>query len=59
MPGLEVGMLTSRLTELLSELNDRIELVENKALETSSVESTPESESKKSSSRDTELDFEC
>jgi DNA-directed RNA polymerase subunit RPC12/RpoP len=38
----EMGMLTSKLAELLSELNDRIELVERRAAEASSVESTPE-----------------
>lgn len=44
----EIGMLTSKLTELLSELNDKIELVERRDADASSFESMPESETKKS-----------
>jgi hypothetical protein len=46
----EVGMLTTKLTELLSELNNRIDTLENGTLETSSTEPTSENESNKSQS---------
>jgi hypothetical protein len=44
----EIGMLTSKLTELLSDLNDRIELVENAPRDMPQVESKLESENEKS-----------
>jgi len=36
----EVGMLTSKLTELLTDLHNQIDLLDNKALERTPVEST-------------------